>query len=649
MRVLTLALVLLAPVTLLHAEELTSVEDFVRLAQYTEAVISPNGEYLAVRAPEEDKEWLVVLDIRKPERIKIRSRTLPPDNQLIFNIFWVNEERVAFETTKQIGALAQPRGTGKIYAVNADGKKGAQIYGIKDGAVGVGRAANVLSILRSDPDHILVAGIAAGRESPHAERINVYNGRRTRMAVSTLENGGLVPDSDSVVRFAYGRDEKLEPAFAYRDGPDDDWETWDNPFPGEMTPQSFVKGENALYVASRGGDMLGIYKLDLDTRNIEPLATHETSEPMHMLQDGLTGEVIAVEFEPGYPEVKLVDEDHPTAQLYDKLLRSFPDHQVRITSQTWDYKKAVVATFSDRQPPKFYLFDTEALTARFLMASRPWIKTERMAERKPFWTDARDGLKMQGYLTLPPNVEDPTNLPAIVLVHGGPHGPRDSWAYDGEAQLIASRGYAVMQLNYRGSGGRGEAFEKSGYRLWGTVMQDDVTDATQWLVEQGIANPDRICIYGGSYGGWAALSGITREPDLYACSFAFVGVYDLELLHKKGDIPEREDGREYLRQAVGTDKEDMRARSPIHQVHKIKTPLYVAHGMLDIRAHVSHYHALIKALEKANIPHEKMLVANEGHGFYKFENRVMYYNALLDFFDRHIGSGFSQQQVAQQQ
>jgi dipeptidyl aminopeptidase/acylaminoacyl peptidase len=203
--------------------------------------------------------------------------------------------------------------------------------------------------------------------------------------------------------------------------------------------------------------------------------------------------------------------------------------------------------------------------------------------------------------------------------------------------MLANRGYLVMQVNYRGSGGFGEQFEKSGYRLWGTTMQDDITDATLWAVEEGLADRERLCIYGGSYGGYATLMGITREPDLYRCGFAYVGVYDLRLMKKSGDIARRKSGQEYLDEALGSDEADLIARSPVTHVSKIKAALYVAHGKKDDRADVKNYYALTKALDEAEIPYKSLLTDKEAHGFWDLSNKEKLYGEMLTFFEENIG------------
>ena len=179
----------------------------------------------------------------------------------------------------------------------------------------------------------------------------------------------------------------------------------------------------------------------------------------------------------------------------------------------------------------------------------------------------------------------------------------------------------------------------TGYGQWGTIMQDDLTDATHWAIDTGIAARDRVCIYGGSYGGYAAMMGVVREPDLYQCAIAYVGVYDLELMYTEGDIPTSDSGITYLKQAVGEDKEDLRSRSPVHNLEKLKAPVFIVHGGVDHRVDVEHAYRLRDRMDELGKPYEWMLKPKEGHGFYRPENRLELYERMLAFLDKNIGPG----------
>jgi dipeptidyl aminopeptidase/acylaminoacyl peptidase len=225
----------------------------------------------------------------------------------------------------------------------------------------------------------------------------------------------------------------------------------------------------------------------------------------------------------------------------------------------------------------------------------------------------------------------------VVHPHGGPFGPFDQWGFSSEPQLLASQGYAVLQVNFRGSGGYGKEFLEAGHKQWGLSMQDDLTDATHWAIKQGIADPARICLYGASYGGYASLMGVAKEPDLYRCAAGYVGVYDLNMLWGQGDISQSLHGKDFLQEAVG--KQGLDAASPNKLAARIKVPVFLAAGGADVRAPQEHSEAMERALKAAGVPVETLYYPTEGHGFYKVEHNREYYTRLLAFLSRHIGSG----------
>jgi dipeptidyl aminopeptidase/acylaminoacyl peptidase len=248
-------------------------------------------------------------------------------------------------------------------------------------------------------------------------------------------------------------------------------------------------------------------------------------------------------------------------------------------------------------------------------------------------------LTLYGYLTLPPPVREGNQLPLVLMPHGGPHGPRDYWGFDPYVQVLATHGFAVLQVNFRGSGGYGPHFEKLGFREWPGNMQNDLTDSVAWAVKEGIADPRRICIYGWSYGGYAALMSAVKEPDLYACSVPAAGVYDLDIQYEESDFTRYTTwGKKYLDRVIGPTEADRRTASPISYLDKLKTPLFIVHGEADERVPVENARELKAALEKRGTKFEYMEKKHEGHGFFKEENRTAFFIALLDFLDRHIGA-----------
>ncbi|MGH8403625.1 MAG: alpha/beta hydrolase family protein, partial [Gammaproteobacteria bacterium] len=290
-----------------------------------------------------------------------------------------------------------------------------------------------------------------------------------------------------------------------------------------------------------------------------------------------TQHIIAVMTMPGLPALHILDSDAPKAGDLASLYAAFPDQMVEITSNTRDGSEMVIYVHSDRNPGSYYLFNAKDSKVSLLFNALPGIDPQSMASMRPVTFKARDGVVLHGYLTLPPG-SNGKNLPLIINPHGGPHGIRDEWGWDPEAQFFASRGYAWLQVNYRGSGGYGMKFQDMGYRHWGTTMQDDLADAVHWAIQQGYADPNRICIYGASYGGYAALENVIRYPDLYKCAVGYVGVYDLTLMAHHGDTHHFASGQRYIDVVLGDDDAELEKYSPAYNADKINVPLFLVYG-----------------------------------------------------------------------
>jgi len=271
----------------------------------------------------------------------------------------------------------------------------------------------------------------------------------------------------------------------------------------------------------------------------------------------------------------------------------------------------------------------------YLVSQKNWLDPELMAEVRPISFTSRDGKTIHGYLTLPNNLEA-KNLPLVVNPHGGPHGPRDWWGFDPQNQLIASQGAAVLQINFRGSGGYGKNFEHLGHQKWGTDIQYDIIDGTKYVIEQGLVDKDRICIAGGSFGGYSALMAPTLAPDMFKCAIGFAGVYDLPLMFKEGDVQSRRAGGRYLEQVLGEDTKVLKSMSPTHNVDKLKTKILLVHGGDDERAPIEQFEALEDALNERNYPYQKLVMDDEGHGFYNDEHQAKYYGEMLSFLKENL-------------
>ena len=330
--------------------------------------------------------------------------------------------------------------------------------------------------------------------------------------------------------------------------------------------------------------------------------------------------------------------DPDAEKLFKGLEAKLAGYQVTVQSTTDDENRMIVAAANDRTAGTRYLYDRKADKLTKLGDVSPWLPEARMAAQKPIVYTARDGLPINGYLTLPPGKEA-KNLPVIVNPHGGPWY-RDSWGFNPEVQFLASRGYAVLQMNFRGSTGYGRKFWEASFKEWGGKMQDDISDGVQWLVKEGIADPKRVCIYGASYGGYATLAALAYTPDLYACGVDYVGVSNLftflntippywkpylEMMHEMVGHPEK-------------DKALLTRASPALNADKIRAPLLIAQGARDPRVNKDESDQMVAALKARGVEVPYIVKDNEGHGFHNEENQFAFYEQMEKFLDKHIGS-----------
>lgn len=331
---------------------------------------------------------------------------------------------------------------------------------------------------------------------------------------------------------------------------------------------------------------------------------------------------------------------------YNKMKEKFKGYEVNIYGSNDAEDKFIVWTGNDKLPAKFYFYDKKTGETKYLATSRPWLKEEHMATMKPIEYKSRDGLTIHGYLTLPKGV-DPKNLPVIVNPHGGPWA-RDAWGFNNEVQFLANRGYAVLQMNFRGSTGYGKDFWLKSQKEWGRKMQDDITDGVNWLIKEGIADARRVAIYGGSYGGYATLAGVTFTPDLYACAVDYVGVSNM-FTFMNTIPPYWEPFKKQMYELVGDPVKDsamLAEVSPALHVGKIKAPLFIAQGANDPRVNKAESDQVVEALKKRGVEVEYMVKTDEGHGFANENNRIDFYKAMEKFFDKHL-SGKPQEQKKQ--
>lgn len=628
----------------------TDVSAFIRKDKFHDIKLSPNGDYYAATVLLEDKTALAIM--RRKDNSLSGSFALGK-NTHVSDFWWVNPERVLIAVEEKFGALDDPVPTGELYGISADGSKAELLVGFRVQSKGPGThihtkkvesvAAYLVDTLPNDDKNVVIRVWPFSAEPfTRAERMDVYSGRRTPLARAPVRRADFVTDNQGVVRFAHGAGSDNVRKLYYRAGDGADWQlVSDEAVSGNAEyPLGFSQDNRIAYLQveqNTGPDAVVAY--DVATGKREQVMRDEVADPNWVIygvdKKGGAETPVGVGFAAGKPRRSFFDATSAEAKLYKMLEAAFPGETVRITSATADGKTALVQVSSDRNPGDFYLFQIDAKKAEYLLSRRDWFDPAKMAEARPIQLKARDGLPLHGYVTLPQG-GDGKSLPMVVLPHGGPFGVADVWGFDTDAQMLAQAGYAVLQVNFRGSGGYGRAFQQAGAKQWGLKMQDDVTDATRWAIQSGIADPNRICIYGASYGAYAALTGVAKEPDLYKCAVGYVGVYDLPMMHTRGDIQTGRSGEAYVREWIG-ERNEVAAVSPTNMAERIKVPVFLAAGGQDERAPIAHSELIESRLKAAGVPVETLYYKTEGHGFYTEKHQLEYYTKLLDFFSRHIG------------
>ena len=626
MNVFRIVLLVLAGTSCLgvHARELP-VGDFFKDAEFTSVSLSPTGEYITVSVPQEDRTVLAAFRVANMELV---GKWDWGPKKHIDAVTWVNDERFFMYVTEKEGWFDRRKLTSDVYATNVDGTARADIPN--------GGYYSIVDLLEDDDDKILVARSV---ESTFLSKMDVDDGSVRTVASSPLYRGRFLIDNDEKLRYAVGMSEKREVVILRREG--DDWrEISRTPETDtERAPMWFAADNKHVYfLVSKDGKPNQLVLVDPETGKEAPVSSNRNVDPSGYIFSSDDTELLAVRYNDGLPSYDFVAPTHPEAQLIAGLVNAFPEHAVAIDGISDDGRFVLFGTYSDVDPGSYYLFDRQTGKAKFLLAARGWLKPEELARTETVSYTARDGTKIHGYLTLPRD-SDGQGLPMVLFIHGGPTS-RDFWGFDRDVQFLANRGFAVLQVNFRGSTGYGSGFALAGDKHWGTTMIDDMADGVDWAVGRGIADKERVCTYGASYGGYAALQSVVRYPDKYACTIGYVGVYSLPLMRKDGDIKETDFGLGQLARQLPDTLAEQQAQSPAYNVDKIRVPVMLVHGAKDERVPIAHYDLLKERLTKAGNPPEVTVVEpREEHGFVNLENNINLYTKMEAFLDKHIGDG----------
>lgn len=600
---------------------LIPMKDFFRNPEKSSFTISPNGEYFAFMMPWQNRMNVHVQKIGSDIITRITNAT----ERDLAGYFWGNNNRIVY--IQDTGGDENFR----LYAVNIDGSNQKDLTPFEKVVV------QVIDELKDNDEEMLIAMNKRDARIFDVYRININTGDISMIAENPGNITGWVTDHDGKLRIATTTD-GVSTSILYRKTDADAFQhVITTNFKETLAPAMFTYDNQNVYMLSNiGRDKLAVVKYDIENnKELELVFEHPEVDVSNLISSDKKKIITGVSFITDKRKNHFFDKERK--ELQETLESKLPGYEVVVSASNRDENKFIVRTYSDKTRGSVYFYDLKKKELLKLTDVSPWLDKKNMADQKPIKFTSRDGLTIHGYLTLPKGIE-PKNLPVVVNPHGGPWY-RDSWGFNPEVQFLANRGYAVLQVNFRGSTGYGRKFWEASFKQWGKKMQDDVTDGVNWLISQGIANPKKVGIYGGSYGGYTTLAGLTFTPDLYTCGVDYVGVSNL-FSWMAAVPPYWKPYLEMIYEMVGHPEKDsllLHEASPVFHVDKIKVPLLIAQGANDPRVPKAESDQMVEALQKKGIDVPYIVKDNEGHGFRNEENRFDFYRAMEEFLGKHLG------------
>jgi dipeptidyl aminopeptidase/acylaminoacyl peptidase len=596
------------------------VRDFFRNPEKTSFQISPDGKYISWMEPWKNRMNVVVRARSGGAPVRVTSET----ERDLAGYFWKGNGYIVY--------LKDFKGDENFHLFSVD----TEGNGARDLTPYDNVRATVIDDLEDNDTDMIIGLNRRNPEISDAYRLNVKTGE-IRMAAENPGNiTGWMTDHDGKIRVAVTSDGS-NTSLLYRNDESGTFKSVvTTDFRESIDPLFFTFDNKYIYASSNiGRDKSAIVKYDIANAKELEVVFSRPDVDVHNLNFSKKRKVLTTSI---YTTWK--DERKYFDPVMEKMIlgleKKFPGKEISVSGADRDERYFIVRTSSDRTRGSWFLYDIRTGGTEKLSDISPWLDESQLCEMKPVTYTARDGLEINGYLTLPRGIK-PEHIPVVVNPHGGPW-VRDEWGFNPEVQFLANRGYAVLQVNYRGSTGYGRKFWESSFKQWGRKMQDDVSDGVTWLISKGIADPKRVAIYGGSYGGYATLAGLAFSPELYACGVDYVGVSNL-LTFMNTIPPYWKPFLDQMHEMVGDPAKDedlLRAASPVFHADRIIAPLFVAQGAKDPRVNINESNQIVDALRKRGVAVEYMVKENEGHGFHNEENRFAFYEAMEKFLEKHL-------------
>ena len=601
------------------------MKDFFRNPEKTAFQISPDGTFFSFLAPYENRLNIYVQPVDGDSAIQITFETARD----IAGYFWANNNRLLF---------LKDSGGDENYALFAVDREGTNMKALTEFP---DVRTIIIDDLRDLEDEVIVGLNQRDPRVFDPYRLNIETGDLKMLAQNPGNIQYWLTDHEGKLRVAGAIEGGVNATLLYRETEEDEFKVvLQTNFKDEMNPYFFTFDNEKLYAVSNlGRDKKAPVIFNPETGEVEDvLYEHDEYDVDGLSYSRKRNVLTAASYVSWKRERHFFDEE--TRNLFERLEKDLGQYEIAVTDEDKEEKRFIVRTYSDRSRGAYYFYDSETDVLTKIADVSPWINENNMAKVFPIRYQSRDGLTIHGYLTLPKGytIETAKNMPVVVNPHGGPWA-RDSWGFNPEIQFLANRGYAVLQMNFRGSTGYGKAFWEKSFGQWGLAMQDDITDGVKWLIEKGIADSSRIAIYGGSYGGYATLAGMTFTPDLYAAGVDYVGVSNL-FTFMNTIPPYWKPMLDMLYEMVGNPQVDslrLRQTSPVFHADKIEAPLFIAQGANDPRVNKDESDQMVEALKQRGVEVQYMVKDNEGHGFRNEENRFDFYGAMEQFLAEHIG------------
>lgn len=601
------------------------LEDFFRNPETSSYQISPNGEYISYMAPYETRMNVFVQKIGSDSATMVTKETA----RNVGGYFWGSDNRILFMKDTAGDENFQ------LYGVDIDGNNALPLTAFE------GVLTTIIDDLPEQEDLVIIGMNKRNPQIFDPYRLNIKTGELTQLAENPGNIQGWMTDNEGKLRVAValnGTDQTL----LYRKDEKDPFQPMiTTNFTESITPISFTEDNQKFYAVSNiGRDKAALIIYDPEKKAEEKLIYENNKYDVSNAYISRVDKKLKAASYTGHKGTTREFFDDDFKKMFDNISSKVKGMPFGMAGSNKSEDKIIIRTYNDRTPGAYYIYDVKTDSLGHIADVYPWLKEDDMGLVFPITYKTRDNFEIEGYLTLPNgyiSVKEAKNLPVVVNPHGGPWA-RDTWGYNPEAQFLANRGYAVLQMNFRGSTGYGKNFWKASFKEWGKNMQNDITDGVEWLKKEGIADPEKIAIYGGSYGGYATLAGLTFTPDLYACGVDYVGVSNL-FTFMNTIPPYWKPMLDMMYEMVGDPKVDSLAlaeTSPALHADKIVAPLFVAQGANDPRVNKAESDQMVEALKKRGIDVEYMVKDNEGHGFHNEENRFEFYKAMEAFLNKHL-------------